>query len=78
MDPEHASRNVSVRRLRSLSSDSVSLTPSDAGGGALGLAGCLTWAAVAGQQASPCPPAHPTPAVPPPPNLIGVLFTLIL
>lgn len=30
--------------------------------------------AVAGQQASPRPPAHSAPATPPPKNLIGVLF----
>lgn len=62
MGPEHPSRNVSVHRLHSLSSDSVSLTPSVAGGGALGLAGCLAWAAVAGQQASPTG----LPLIPPP------------
>lgn len=41
VDPEPPSGSVTVRRLRSLSSDSVLLTPSAAGGGALGPAGCL-------------------------------------
>lgn len=69
----HPGMYLSVRRLRGLS-DLVSCTPPAAGGSALGFAGCLAWAAVAGQQASPQPPAHPAPATPPPKNLIGVLF----